>query len=130
MNKDVPKGTFRFEVEVGNGSLTAEDLACLHWAFTQQTFPDTGDSDWFHETRFYQPYEQGGGATTVRWIGTGDPYIAYMRETIWAALGVPHPPKAEFTGWIFTDWYTDSMTGVYESPIWRLPNGEFWMVEP
>ena len=133
MQKDVPNGTFRFEVILPEEeTFTNQDAAVVRAVFSQDVFFDVGEGSSV-EHLFRQPYEQGGGLIQLEKV-TEAAYNEWMRER-YAAFGVPYPHQEgyRFSGWMFTDWYTDSMTGVYESPVWFLttPAGTaVYLLEP
>lgn len=128
MNKGVPEGTFRLEIE---GVPTTEaDLRAIKATLdlllneSALVLPEGETRPWYQSQFFEQPYEQGGGYVVIykapiEDLGTNE----FSEELEWRQAQGEWDPE-RYTGWCLVDWYTDSMTGVFQSPIMWNPSNE------
>ena len=137
MNKQVPEGTFRVEVEGAPQSqaeleAVAWALGLGNWRSPQGEF--YAEPEVFEGQYFTLPYAQGGGFVQItrNELAVVDARLMTEDEREYAVQALLNEVEkgATYTNYWFVDWYTDSMTCVYESPILRSPEGELYMVEP
>ena len=137
MNKEVPEGTLRIEIHgVPSTKQEYEDLreavALMFWPFPE----DSSEAENFRLNwegqHFVQPYAQGGGFVEITKTGESqakktvkDDSDEQERSKPWG-WRTEETGSARFTGWVITDWYTDSMTGVYESPVFHDTEREYY----
>lgn len=133
----VPEGTFRMEIH--GVPKTKEDCAALGWVASFGDWPiqaeEGSDHSPIEEQFFRLPYEQGGGHVELTKITTE----AYEARLIYEN-GMPleelredgiedqwFENKVYFTGWVYYDHYSDSMTNEWQSPIYKDDEGNFYM---
>lgn len=126
MNK-VPAGTFRFEV-VGEPT-TPEDLNVIVWAFGTSYHFNCGDPEMVTAMRHTLPYNQGGGlvrlikmsaAEAQRITALRSAYTKEDEDRPWAGRTEEvNNLGGLYTGWVLEDFYTDSMTTTYWSPVFE-----------
>ncbi len=122
----VPEGTFRLEF-IGEPRST-EDVQLMREVMSVVFWPEASAEDMISQ-HFVLPYAQGGGLVQVQLNPEGldegegeDPDFRVRQGREEVGNG------ATFTGWWLTDYYQDSMTSQYDSPILRSAEGDLYTV--
>jgi hypothetical protein len=113
-------------------------LFCLKQPFFLEYTPQPNeptDPEWpdlVASQAFDLPYEQGPGFTVIEKLPTRTPEA--VAEHYWGPEYTPEDLEmvkarfteyGDFTGWLITFGYTDSMTNIWTTPIYRTKTGEF-----
>lgn len=136
----VPEDTFRLEIK--GCPKNQPEAEALQWAMINATFIGTTPDDFSTELtptphptqqevldayRFNLPYQQGGGFVEITKVPEDNDEAKNFcgQEGEDGPWGFRTEEVTEngwiYTGWILTDHYTDSMTGIFVSPVFRTP---------
>lgn len=133
MDKGVPEGTLRVEIRGKPESFQElEDLRhAIHEALLWPDFTveDQDMLDQLNSQFFEQPYRQGGGFVVIERI-TLEEYLKdedNREEWEWR---LKETAQGRWTNCYITDWYTDSMTGPYSTPLFQDEEGTYRTWEP